>query len=34
MMFRHHMDPLYYDAKANSKIFVPQVGGEELTEEQ
>jgi len=23
MMFRHHQDPLYYDTKANPKIFVP-----------
>ena len=23
MMFRHHQDPLYYDANANPKIFVP-----------
>ena len=23
MMFRHHKDPLYYDTKANAKIFVP-----------
>jgi hypothetical protein len=23
MMFRDHNDPLYYDAKANDKIFVP-----------
>ena len=34
MMFRHHMDPLYYDAKANAKIFVPQVDESQLTEEQ
>ena len=34
MMFRHHMDPLYYDTKANSKIFVPQVNEGELTEEK
>jgi len=23
MKFRNHKDPLYYDAKANDKIFVP-----------
>ncbi len=23
MMFRDHHDPLYYDAKANDKVFVP-----------
>ena len=23
MKFRHHQDPLYYDPKANDKIFVP-----------
>jgi hypothetical protein len=27
MMFRHHMDPAYYDPKANDKIFVPDVSG-------
>lgn len=32
-MFRHHMDPLYYDTKANAKIFVP-VTTDTLTEEQ
>ena len=32
MMFRHHMDPLYYDANANAKIFVPV--SEAVTEEQ
>ena len=32
MMFRHHMDPDYYDPKANDKIFVPEVGAE-LSEE-
>ena len=25
MMFRNHMDPDYYDPKANDKIFVPDV---------
>ena len=25
MMFRHHMDPAYYDPRANDKIFVPDV---------
>jgi hypothetical protein len=25
MMFRHHMDPDYYDPKANDKIFVPDL---------
>ena len=25
VMFRHHMDPAYYDPKANDKIFVPDV---------
>lgn len=35
MMFRHHMDPDYYDPKANDKIFVPDVtNAEELTEDQ
>jgi len=34
MMFRHHMDPLYYDTKANSKIFVPQVGEGHANEAQ
>ena len=33
MMFRHHMDPDYYDPKANDKIFVPDVEGK-LTEQQ
>ena len=23
MMFRHHKDPLFFDSKANAKIFVP-----------
>lgn len=23
MMFRDYKDPLYYDAKANDKVFVP-----------
>jgi hypothetical protein len=32
MMFRHHKDPLYYDTKANAKIFVPV--DQDLTEEQ
>ena len=26
MMFRDHKDPLYYDAKANDKVFVPVKG--------
>lgn len=35
MMFRHHMDPSYYDPKANDKIFVPDVSDPKvLTEEQ
>jgi hypothetical protein len=34
MMFRHHMDPAYYDPKVNDKIFVPEVQGENITEEQ
>ena len=35
MMFRHHMDPAYYDPQANDKIFVPDVGNaDSLTEEQ
>ena len=34
MMFRHHMDPDYYDPKANDKIFVPEVLGANLTEAQ
>jgi hypothetical protein len=34
MMFRHHMDPLYYDTKASSKIFVPQVDPSSLTDAQ
>jgi hypothetical protein len=34
MMFRHHQDPLYYDNKANAKIFVPQINEAEMTEEQ
>ena len=35
MMFRHHMDPAYYDPRANDKIFVPDVEqSKELTEEQ
>jgi len=33
-MFRHHMDPLYYDTKANNKIFVPNVDESKLTAEQ
>ena len=32
MMFRNHMDPQYYDPKANDKIFVPDL--ENLTDEQ
>ncbi len=32
MMFRHHMDPDYYDPKANDKIFVPEVGAERSEE--
>ena len=32
MIFRHHLDPDYYDPSANDKIFVPDVA--ELTEEQ
>ena len=35
MMFRHHMDPAYYDPKVNDKIFVPDVIDQSaLTEEQ
>jgi len=34
MMFRDHHDPLYYDAKANDKCFVPVMAMEEMTEEQ
>ena len=34
MMFRNHMDPLYYDSKANAKIFVPQIDESQMTEEQ
>jgi hypothetical protein len=34
MMFRHAADPLYYDTKANSKIFVPQVNESEMTEDK
>lgn len=35
MMFRHHMDPAYYDPKINDKIFVPDVIDQAaLTEEQ
>ena len=34
MMFRHHQDPLYYDTTANTKIFVPQVDPNNLTEAQ
>jgi hypothetical protein len=35
MMFRHHMDPAYYDPKVNDKIFVPDVIDQgALTEEQ
>jgi hypothetical protein len=35
MMFRHHMDPAYYDPKINDKIFVPDVIDQSaLTEEQ
>jgi len=34
MMFRHHKDPLYYDTKANTKIFVPIVPTSEMTDEQ
>ena len=35
MMFRHHMDPAYYDPRVNDKIFVPDVADESnLTEEQ
>lgn len=34
MMFRHHMDPAYYDPRVNDKIFVPDVADEfNLTEE-
>ena len=25
VMFRHHMDPSYYDPKSNDKIFVPDI---------
>lgn len=25
MRFRHYQDPLYYDPKANDKIFVPMI---------
>ena len=32
MMFRHHLDPDYYDPKANDKIFVPDMAA--LSEEQ
>lgn len=34
MMFRDINDPLYYDAKANDKVFVPVMATEEMTEEQ
>jgi hypothetical protein len=36
MMFRHHMDPSYYDPRANDKIFVPDLAGDaaDMTEEQ
>ena len=34
MMFRHHMDPAYYDPRVNDRIFVPDVpDSRELTEE-
>lgn len=34
MMFRNHLDPAYYDPKANEKIFVPDVADPSaLTEE-
>ena len=33
-MFRPHVDPLYYDTKANPRIFVPQVNPGEITETQ
>jgi hypothetical protein len=26
MVFRNYKDPLYYDSKANDKIFVPEAG--------
>lgn len=34
MKFRNHKDPLYYDADANDKIFVPTLMEEDLTDEQ
>ena len=34
MMFRNHNDPLYYDTNAATKIFVPQINPDELTEEK
>lgn len=34
MMFRDHNDPLYYDAKANDKIFVPIKDEENMTDAQ
>ena len=34
MMFRHHQDPLYYDTKANSKIFVPVDASSDLNDVQ
>lgn len=34
MMFRDHNDPLYYDAKANDKIFVPVKDLASMTEAQ
>lgn len=34
MMFRNHMDPDYYDPKANDKIFVPDVVDAEALNDQ
>jgi hypothetical protein len=34
MMFRDYKDPLYYDAKANDKVFVPVMPAEEMSETQ
>jgi len=34
MMFRDHNDPLYYDAKANDKIFVPVKDMASMTDAQ
>jgi len=34
MKFRCHQDPLYYDPKANDKIFVPMMDEDDMTDKQ